>query len=201
MRVRTHTNPFNYHERIDPLDLNHHFTDFSGQLDVEVGFGRGIFLRHYAQRHPDRHLLGIEVRKNMVDILNKRLTKQAIQNVHLVHHNGEIVIEDGLGDNSIDNIFVFHPDPWFKKRHHKRRVINPQFLSICQKKLKMKGKLFISTDVASLWEDMQDSCNQQSGFKYCPEDPFWAADYRTHWQEFSEQDKRSHFEACYQKIS
>jgi tRNA (guanine-N7-)-methyltransferase len=174
---------------LNPLNLEATFSDSSKPLDFEVGFGRGIFLRHWAKSFPERNIIGVEIRKGIVTVLNERIQKEAIKNTHLIHGNAEIALEDTLPDRSLDNIFVFHPDPWFKKRHHKRRVIRPQFLSIAEKKLKPGGKLYISTDVTPLWEGMMESLSESS-FKDVKDDYFWTDIYTSHWHLYREEEKR-----------
>ena len=88
---------------------------------------------------------------------------------------------------------MFHPDPWFKKRHHKRRVIRHQFLDICANKLKQTGKIHISTDVESLWNDMNESIALDQRFTLIKDDPFWTTTYTSHWDQFSIREKRSRF--------
>ncbi len=171
------------------LKLESIFRDFSRPLDFEVGFGRGVFLRHWSKTFPERNIIGVEIRKSIVTLLGERVEKEGIDNAHLIHGNAEIALEDTLEDNSLDNIFIFHPDPWFKKRHHKRRVVRPQFLSIAEKKLKPGGKLYISTDVTPLWEGMMESV-AESNFKEIKDDHFWNDIYTTHWHTYSEEDKR-----------
>jgi tRNA (guanine-N7-)-methyltransferase len=189
MRVRTHTNPLNFHERLKSLNLEAIFPTSSDALDFEVGFGRGIFLRHWAKTFPERNIIGVEVRKNIVSILNERIKKENIENTHLIHGSAEIALEDTLADHSLDNIFVFHPDPWFKKRHHKRRVVRPQFLKLAAKKLKPGGKLYVSTDVTPLWEGMMESISE-SPFKEVKDEKFWTDIYTTHWHTYREEENR-----------
>ena len=190
MRVRNHVNPFTVRQRFNRQPYGELFSGFSGCLDVEVGFGRGLFLRHYAQRHPERSILGVEVRGQMVSILEDRL-EHDYPNVCLVHGAGDVCFEDMLFDETVSRVFVFHPDPWFKKKHHKRRVINSDFLCVLKKKLKSSGKLYVSTDVDVLWAAMTHDI-QVAGFISC-DDVFWDVDYHSHWDEFSKKDKRTRF--------
>ncbi|RAP29893.1 tRNA (guanosine(46)-N7)-methyltransferase TrmB [Candidatus Marinamargulisbacteria bacterium SCGC AG-343-D04] len=188
-RVRTHTNPLNMIHRFDTVDLNSIMNNTDG-CDVEIGFGKGVFLRYWASEHPKRTLLGIEVRKQIVDQLQRNLHKENIENAHIFHGNGTIFMEDALPDKSIDNLFIFHPDPWFKKRHHKRRVVNQSFLSLAQQKLKADGQLHLSTDVEALWEDMVESISVSTAFKKEKDHPFWNTHYKSHWHNFSKKDNR-----------
>ena len=197
MRVRTHTNPFSVSHRFDKSILN--FIDDSTILDVEIGFGRGVFLRYWASCHPEHRVVGVEVRHQIVEILNKRVVAEGIENVNLFHGNGHHFCEDCVPDCSVDRFFVFHPDPWFKKRHHKRRVITDDFVSLMFRKLKINGCIYVSTDVQELWDDMTDIFSKAS-LVPLEDNEFWHDFYRTHWHSFSIKDKRSVFYQTFQKI-
>ena len=190
-RFRTHSNPFNYFTRMNPLNVKEVLQGYTGTLEVEVGFGQGLFIEDYAQRHPDRQIVGVEVRTKVVEAIQERLSKRGLPNVHLIHGNGEIVIADALENQSISRLFVFHPDPWFKKRHHNRRILSTRFLDAIQPKLQEGCKIYISTDVQTLFEEMQELLNDRP--EWLPtEDPlFWEENYRTNWQVFSEKDHRN----------
>ncbi|MBT3261425.1 tRNA (guanosine(46)-N7)-methyltransferase TrmB [bacterium] len=198
MRVRTHTNPFNYYHRLEKIVLADIFKNTKCSLDLEIGFGRGVFLRNYAQLNPERNIIGVEIRKVVVEILQKKIAAGDLHNVFLVHGNGEIFLEDALEDNAVDRVFIFHPDPWFKKRHYKRRVINEKFLETCVRKMKNGAKLYLSTDVAELWEYMEDFLKKHPSFSLVQDDVFWQTYYQTHWQDFSQKDHRSCFLGVFQ---
>lgn len=200
MRIRTHTNPFNYFARMTPISFEEKFENHSGTIDFEVGFGRGLFIRDYAQQCPDRNTVGIEVRKNVVINLQQKIDKLSIKNVLLLHGNAQICLEDIILDDSIDRCFVFHPDPWFKKSHHKRRVINPKFLATLHPKMKKTGKLYISTDVALLWEEMQQTLTESGLFTPCEDPEFWKTHYTTNWQKWSDYDRRNTYFGTFSPI-
>ncbi|MBG90238.1 MAG: hypothetical protein CL521_00295 [Actinobacteria bacterium] len=190
MRIRNHTNPFNYSTRLSPLDLTDIFGNLPQRLCLEIGFGRGVFLRRFPEIFPNEHLLAVELRPKMVsDFIDRHVIPDG---VHVMQGNGEIICEDGIADGALDRLFVFHPDPWLKGRHQKRRVINPGFVDILTRKLSSSGQLYLSTDVASLWEDMSDILTSR-GF-VCDADPlFWKEKYESFWNAFSERDQRSLF--------
>ena len=85
-------------------------------------------------------MIGVEVRKSIVRDVEAKINADQLNNVALFHGNGELFLADAVPDASLKHIFVFHPDPWFKKRHHKRRVINPNFLSLVEKKVSVRWK-------------------------------------------------------------
>jgi tRNA (guanine-N7-)-methyltransferase len=196
-RFRTHSNPFNYFKRIDPINLQEVLPGYSGTIEVEVGFGQGLFIEEYAQRHPHTHIVGIEVRTKVVEAVQERIQKQAIPNVHLVHGNGEIVIADGLENNSISRLFIFHPDPWFKKRHHNRRILSIRFLNAIRPKLQVGCRMYLSTDVQILFEEMKNLLAERSEWQAIEDPLFWEENYRTNWQLMSEKDHRNSHCATY----
>ena len=117
------------------------------------------------------------------------IQKNALHNLKTLHCNGEILLRDALDDNVIENLFIFHPDPWFKTRHHKRRVINSNSIKLIKKKLTSEGKLHFSTDVKSLWEASKETILKEN-FKLIDYNHFWEDDYITHWNKFSDKDNR-----------
>ena len=195
MRVRTHTNPFTINHRFNPLTLDNNLP-----LDIEIGFGKGVFFIDWSKKNLNHQVIGIEVRKNMVQQLETKLTKETLPNAKIFHGNGYIFIEDAIQNHSIDRLFIFHPDPWFKKRHHKRRVINAKLLTLLNNKIKTNGKIYISTDVDTLFEDINDQFKPFEQFKKI-NDPFWNENYKTHWSSFSAKDNRNCFVQAYQKIN
>lgn len=90
MRVRTHTNPFNFFTRLEKLALSEIFKNPTQPLDFEIGFGRGLFLKQWAKHHPNRNIVGAEIRKNIVSMFQNEITAEAIPNIHLINGNGEI---------------------------------------------------------------------------------------------------------------
>jgi tRNA (guanine-N7-)-methyltransferase len=199
MRARTHSNPLNFYQRLEPLALSEVFPNFDGHIDIEIGTGMGLFLRRYAAGFPQRNIIGVEVRKKVADIVAERIQADGVTNVHMVYGTAERLIEDALPDGVIDRVFVFHPDPWFKKRHHNRRLIRPQFLSILVSKLAPGARLYISTDVTILWDAMIATL-LAAGWKETQDDVFWNTHYETNWQLYTESDQRSQHFGTFDRI-
>lgn len=198
MRVRTHTNPLNITHRFDPAALGD--IDSTQSLDVEIGFGRGVFLRHWATSYPTHRVVGIEVRRPLVTVLEERVAALALENVTLFHGNGLLFLEDAVPQNTVNRLFVFHPDPWFKKRHHKRRVIHEEAVLLMARCLKQGGRLYISTDVTALFADMCEALGDSGCFRPV-EDAFWETEYQSHWDLFSQQEKRSRCYQAFERVS
>jgi tRNA (guanine-N7-)-methyltransferase len=200
MRVRTLLNPFKCNTRFSKQEWSEIFPQYKGLLDVEIGSGNGSFLQHYATEHPSRAIVGFEIRKKWVDYAQEKITANKLTNIHLVCGNGQIGLEDMFQDNSIDRIFIFHPDPWPKQYHQKRRIINPIFLEIAQRKLKSDGLLYISTDVQDLWDYMIKTIEKTQKFEKFSDEEFWTNVYQTRWKEMCQDHQRSLFCATFKVI-
>lgn len=195
-RVRTHTNPLSINHRFDKNLLSQ--LEKTKPLDIEIGFGRGVFLRNWAKKNKSRNVIGIEVRNPIVKILQEKLISESFSNTLIFHGNGTFFLEDSVEDESIDRLFIFHPDPWFKKRHQKRRIIQQGFLKLILKKLKPNGLLCVSTDVEPLWNAMLENILENK-FEITNDQEFWKESYNTHWQEFSKKDQRSLYQNSFRK--
>jgi len=117
-------------------------------LTVEVGFGNGEVLAHLAAAHPERDHLGIEVHRPGVGRLLNRIHELGLANVRVAVDDAMEVLPR-LPEGSIDLLLVFFPDPWHKKRHHKRRLVNAEFARLAASRLRPGGRLHLATD----WED------------------------------------------------
>jgi len=121
-------------------------------LEVEVGSGKGLFIQNAAQSNPDRCYLGIEVMRKYARFCAARLARHQLQNALMVQGDGLRVFREYLGDQSVAAVHVYFPDPWWKKRHKKRRVMNEQLLCDVQRVLVPGGRLHFWTDVAEYFE-------------------------------------------------
>ncbi len=199
MRIRTHTNPFYCRQRFKNLKALIDPAQYTG-IDFEIGFGQGTFIFDYARQHPNRLIVGAEVRKKTVELLQKKIDTHKLENILALHGNGHICLEDMFGNNSIDNIFIFHPDPWMKRRHNNRRVINLDFVSHAHKKLKKTGKLYISTDVKLLWEYMLETITYSGKFTRTQNSEFWENFYSTRWTDMCREKQRTIFYGTFAPI-
>jgi tRNA (guanine-N7-)-methyltransferase len=123
-------------------------------LTVEIGFGMGDSLLAMAAANPQQNFLGIEVHKPGVGKLINGIAEQGLSNLKVICDDAKEVIEQGLGNASVDRFLVFFPDPWHKKKHHKRRIIQPQFSKLLSERLKPGGKLHLATDWQAYAEHM-----------------------------------------------
>ncbi len=113
---------------------------------LEIGFGRAELILGLAAESPERSFLGIEVSRKRVAKAARRSLRQELRNIRLVHSSAEYVIERALPEGCVGECWINCPDPWPKKRHHRRRLIQPDFLSTLARVLAGDGLLHISTD-------------------------------------------------------
>jgi tRNA (guanine-N7-)-methyltransferase len=116
---------------------------------LEIGFGMGETTAAIAQAHPEIDYLGVEVHSPGVGSLLKRIDELGLTNVRIVQHDAAEVVRDMLAPGTLDAVNVFFPDPWPKKRHHKRRLLQPPFVASLAARLKPGGLLHVATD----WRD------------------------------------------------
>lgn len=194
MRIRTHTNPLACTQRFEKL--NHSkitVPDFNGMVALEIGFGQSTFLQSYAASNPKAYLIGIEARKKAVELMQEKMhLADTVSNVLLIHGNGHVCLHDMFDNQTLDKIFIFHPDPWVKRRHHKRRLISQELLDIAKTKLKDNGQMYISTDVESLWIEIQELFANNPCFQCEQDDLFWEQ-YATRWDDICIEKQRKNF--------
>lgn len=130
---------------------------------LEIGFGNGEALLHSAQRDPGRDHVGIEVHAPGVGRLLNALAAADVRNARIYRHDAVEVLENEIADAAFDEIRIYFPDPWHKKRHHKRRLVNPGFAALLLRKLAMGGRLHLATDWRDYAEQMWDVLDATPG--------------------------------------
>ncbi len=124
---------------------------------LEIGFGNGETLVEMAADHPDQDYLGIEVHEPGVGHCLIAADKAGISNLKLLNHDAMEVLEHQLPSGSLARINLYFPDPWPKKRHHKRRIVQPGFLTLCADRLAADGSMHIATDWANYAEHIDEA--------------------------------------------
>jgi len=115
-------------------------------LAVEIGFGMGNTLFNYAKKYPEINFIGIEVYQPGIVSLFRQLEACPLDNIRVYDTDAVEILTQFIADKSLEKVLIFFPDPWQKARHHKRRLIRPDFVELLQKKLKPGGLLHIATD-------------------------------------------------------
>ena len=137
----------------DPLDWSRVFGR-DAPIVLEIGFGMGEATAQIAQTLPDRNFIGCEVHEPGVGALLKRIGEQGLDNVRIVQHDAVQVLQHMIAPASLDGVHVFFPDPWHKKRHHKRRLIQPPLVALLASRLKPGAYVHCATDWQPYAEQM-----------------------------------------------
>ena len=148
----------------DLLDIDHLFTQ-TAPLVLEIGFGNGDSLFQMAQNNPDKNYIGIEVHRPGVGHLLQLIETHNVNNLKVICHDAVDVIENQIPDNSLDRVQLFFPDPWHKKKHNKRRIVQQPFVDLLAQKLKPGGIFHLATDWQNYAEHMLDILSNNSNFK------------------------------------
>lgn len=136
-----------------------------GPISIEIGANRGKFLTELALRNPQRRYLGIEIRKSFAEAACKLAQRKNATNADTIHADANLAIPILIDDGQLTEMFLLYPDPWWKSRHHKRRIIQPDFLDLLARKMPSGGMVWIRTDVGSLADDMRDTLNDHDQFE------------------------------------
>lgn len=131
---------------------------------LEIGFGMGQSLFEMAQNNLDNNFIGIEVHRPGVGALLAKLSEHKLDNVRVYCHDAVEILEQCIPDNSLDGVYILFPDPWPKKRHHKRRLIQIEFIKLIQAKLKPNGLLHMATDWENYAEHIIEVMQAVAGF-------------------------------------
>jgi tRNA (guanine-N7-)-methyltransferase len=140
---------------LDP-QVNYKFSTVFGRnapVCVEIGFGNGESLARMAAANPNTDYIGIEVHRPGVGHLMMLLDQQGLTNVRIYCYDAIDIIENRMPDNSLSGVHLFFPDPWPKKKHHKRRIVRPDFVELLVRKLQSGGYFHAATD----WQDYAES--------------------------------------------
>jgi tRNA (guanine-N7-)-methyltransferase len=122
------------------------------EVTVEIGFGMGIATAILAEQNPQKNYLGIEVHKPGIGRLLWEIEERNLSNIRIIEHDAAEIFDRMIPCDSINGIHIFFPDPWPKKRHHKRRLVKRPFTDILSASLKPEGYLYMVTD----WEEYGD---------------------------------------------
>jgi tRNA (guanine-N7-)-methyltransferase len=141
-----------------PLDLDALFARRAPRC-LEIGFGVGEVIGGLAENHLHIDYLGVEVHRPGVGRLLLRAEQAKLRNLRVICHDAVEVLRDKISNESFDEILVFFPDPWHKKRHHKRRLIDAAFIACAAAKLRSGGVLRLATDWQAYAEQMLTVCN------------------------------------------
>ena len=147
----------------------------SAPIILEIGFGNGESLAKTAEQNPDKDYIGIEVHRPGVGNLLAQLERKGIGNVRVYYHDAIEVLEKCIPDHSLSAVHLFFPDPWHKRKHHKRRIVRPSFVGLIADKLSHGGYFHAATDwqhyaqqILKTLSAAEQFDNQSSDQHYCP---------------------------------
>jgi tRNA (guanine-N7-)-methyltransferase len=159
------------------LDINDLFGRDSAKV-VEIGFGMGGSLLEMAQAQPETDFIGIEVHPPGVGSLINAAQEKQLTNLKVFLADATDVLNECFADGSLDRVQIYFPDPWHKKKHNKRRIIQPKFLQLIRQKLRLGGVVHMATDWQPYAEQMLELIGEAQGFTNLAEDYVPRPDFR-----------------------
>lgn len=148
----------------EPLDWEQLFGN-DHPVVLEIGFGNGESLAKMAEADPNTNFLGIEVHTPGVGHLMVLAEKMKLDNLRVMKHDAIDILQSMVVDHSLAKVQLFFPDPWHKKRHHKRRIVQPDFLTLLAKKLRPRGEFHMATDWEPYAEHAYTFLDQHPAFR------------------------------------
>ncbi len=179
IRIRQHVNPLRSKYR-NPINLPNWEDIYQNPhlpLHLDIGCARGDFLLKMAQLQPETNFLGVEIRQSLVIEANKEKNKLGLTNLHYLFCNINYAAENllkSLPSNSLHYITIQFPDPWFKRKHVKRRVVQPELVKILVDYLVDDGTIFLQSDIEEVAREMRDRFSQN---------PFLVQQHQQTWLE------------------
>ena len=137
----------------------------AGPLVLEIGFGMGQSLVAMAQAEPEKNFIGIEVHRPGVGKLLHGMAERGVDNIRVYNDDAVEVLHHCLPDASLARVQIYFPDPWHKKKHHKRRLIQPEFLQLLRAKLQPGGVLHVATDWQDYAEHILQALSAAEGYR------------------------------------
>ena len=168
--MRQHVNPLSKHFfSINPLPpLNEVFENPKLPLHLDIGCAAGDYLFELSLKNKNWNYMGIEIREKLVINAKIKMKNSEYNNLYFLFGNANNIFahsHNKLFINSITSISFNFPDPWFKKKHHKRRVIQPKFINFLSNSLQKRSLIFIKTDVSELFDYMDLTISESTSFK------------------------------------
>jgi len=133
-------------------------------LALDIGCGPGSFVMGLAKAHPEWNVVGFEIRQFLVDEANAEIQARGLKNAHVLFANVNVHLESLIDDASVIFVSINFPDPWYKRRHHRRRVVQASWAKLLCQKLKPNAEVHVMTDYEPLSAQIQSVLMQVSGF-------------------------------------
>ncbi|MEP0915895.1 tRNA (guanosine(46)-N7)-methyltransferase TrmB [Leptolyngbya sp. DQ-M1] len=179
VRVREHVNPLSrkYQTPTAPPDWNQVFADPSLPLHLDIGCGRGIFLLKMAQADPEWNYLGLEIREPIVDQALEWRNEAGLKNLHYIFCNVSNSLQPilaSLQPGTLARVSIQFPDPWFKRKHQKRRVVQPEIVAMLAEFMNPGAIVFLQSDILDVAKKMVDRFAESP--RFVREDSDWLPD-------------------------
>jgi tRNA (guanine-N7-)-methyltransferase len=172
-------------------------------VEIEIGFGKGLFLTAAAETHPHVNFLGIEIERKYQLLAANRLAKQALHNVRLACTDARLFLRDRVPAASVQAVHVYFPDPWWKTRHRKRRLFTEAFAAQCMRVLRPGGRLYLVTDVEAYYAEILALLERHPEWKRLPpplpNEPRHDLDYLTHFERKYRKEARAIHRAVFER--
>ena len=170
VRVHQHVNPLAPYFRFTPkpLDFEKVFADPAHPLHLDIGCARGRFLLKTAEISPARNFLGVEIREPLVAEANRLKDEQNLTNLHYEFVNATVALDkllEKLPAGVLQTVTIQFPDPWYKKKHAKRRMVTAEMVETIARHLSPGGKVFVQTDVEFLADEMFALFRENTNFR------------------------------------
>ena len=173
----------------EPLDFNAIFGR-DAERYLEVGCGAGEVLIALASEHPENDYLGVEVYRPGLGRLLRGLAERELENVRILCGDAASLIEYQVSDQSLAGVYVFFPEPWPKKRHHKRRLMRPDFVALLRRKLCSHARVFLATDWEDYAQHIVQVMDEDGGFVNLAGRAVYAP--RPRWRPLTRYEQRAH---------
>lgn len=137
----------------------------SKPLDIEIGFGKGQFVIEKAQAYKDINFVGFEVKKKLVKEAQAKIDKLELENIYIESSYANVAIPTKIPQGRVRFMYVNFPDPWWKKRHKKRRILQPDYIKLFYNALQLGGIIYVRTDVKEYEEFVIESFSEFDTFE------------------------------------
>jgi tRNA (guanine-N7-)-methyltransferase len=174
-------------------------------VEIEVGFGKGLFLLNSGATRSDTNFLGIEIEKKYTLYTANRIAKRQLGNVRVCCGDARVIFEQRVPESSVQALHIFFPDPWWKTKHRKRRLFTAGFAQACVRALKPGGGLNVVSDVAEYFAEITELLGRQERLQTLPppspSEPRHDLDFLTNFERKYRQEGRPIHRACWVKTS
>lgn len=175
-------------------------------VEIEVGFGKGMFLLSSAIARPEVNFLGIEIVRKYALYAATRFAIRQLPNIKVACADARVLLRDRIPERSVQAVYVFFPDPWWKKRHHKRRLFTAEFVASVERVLSIGGLFHVVTDVEEYFAIMRDIISTFPRLHEVPpppaNEPSNDLDYLTNFErKFRKEGRPIHRAAFVKKLS